>query len=81
MIQVNIAEAKAQLSRLLRSVRKGETVTICERNVPVAELRAIVAPRKTKRPLGTALAGYEIPASFFEPLPDDLIALWEGSEP
>ncbi|MGH7707214.1 MAG: type II toxin-antitoxin system Phd/YefM family antitoxin [Vulcanimicrobiaceae bacterium] len=80
MIKVNIAEAKAQLSRLLRAVRKGDMVTICERNVPVAELRCITARRKTKRPLGPAIPGYEIPDAFFEPLPEELLASWEGRE-
>jgi len=70
MKRVNIAEAKAGLSRLLRKVRAGESVTICDRNVPIAELR----------PLGPQEPGFEIPASFFEPLPPEVIRAFEGHD-
>ena len=41
MLMVNIAEAKAKLSEYLEAVARGEQVIICNRNQPVAELRAI----------------------------------------
>jgi antitoxin (DNA-binding transcriptional repressor) of toxin-antitoxin stability system len=81
MIRVNISEAKAGLSRLLRAVRAGEAVVICDHNVPVAELRALPVPRRQKRRLGPARPGFEIPASFFEPLPDDLARAFAGEDP
>ena len=39
MYRVNIAEAKAKLSDLLERVERGESVLLCRRNLPVAELR------------------------------------------
>ena len=33
MIRINIAEAKARLSRYLENVERGETVVLCRRNV------------------------------------------------
>jgi len=42
-MQVNVHEAKSQLSRLLELVEEGETVIIARRGQPVAEL---VASRK-----------------------------------
>ena len=44
-MQVNVHEAKAQLSRLPDLVEQGETVTITRRDRPVAELvrRAVLA--------------------------------------
>jgi len=53
MIQVNLSEAKANLSRYVRQARAGERVVLCERNVPVVELRAI--PSGT--PLGKSSFG------------------------
>jgi len=41
MYKVNIAEAKAHLSQCIRRVKAGERVILCERNLPVAELRLI----------------------------------------
>src|ERR1017187_10220047 len=50
-MQVNIHEAKTQLSRLLELVEEGETVVIARHGRPVAEL---VRARKTGLPLGIA---------------------------
>lgn len=78
MLKVNVHEAKAHLSRYLEAVEKGETVVICNRNVPVAELRAVARPPRRPRPVGLAKGSFEVPASFFEPLPDDLVATFRG---
>lgn len=44
MIQANVGDVKARLSHFLRLAKAGETVQICERNVPVAELTAVRRP-------------------------------------
>lgn len=44
MKQVRIAELKARLSSYLQAVRSGETVTVLDRDTPIAE---IVPIRKT----------------------------------
>jgi antitoxin (DNA-binding transcriptional repressor) of toxin-antitoxin stability system len=77
MKKVNIYEAKVHLSTLIAKVAKGETVLICRRNVPAAELRPVPKPRRTRRPIGL-VPGFTVPASFFEPLPEDFIAAFEG---
>jgi antitoxin (DNA-binding transcriptional repressor) of toxin-antitoxin stability system len=77
MKKVNVHEAKARLSELLDQVAAGETVVICRRNVPAAELRAIPTPRRRRRPIGLA-RGFEVPSSFFDPLPPELLAGFDG---
>jgi prevent-host-death family protein len=77
MIMVNIHEAKARLSEFVDAAIRGERVMICNRNRPVAELRA-VAQAPAERRLGTAAGSIAIPASFFDPLPDDLLDAFEG---
>ncbi len=77
MKQVNIYEAKARLSALVDRVGRGETILICRRNVPAAELRPVPKPRRTRRPIGL-VPGFTVPASFFEPLPEELIDAFEG---
>ncbi len=54
MIKVNIHEAKTHLSSYLRKVKAGETILICERNVPVAELHPLTKSKNEfkNRPLG-----------------------------
>ena len=81
MINLNINEVKTHFSSCLDKVSKGETVIICKRNVPIAEIKPIATPLKNKRPIG--LAGKEYPDfrigdAFFEPLPDDIVAAFDG---
>ena len=77
MIKINIAEAKANFSRCIESVERGETITVCRRNVPVAEIRSLPRPLRERRPIGID-RGMKIPAGFFEPLPDSVLAAFEG---
>ena len=79
MIRVNIAEAKANLSRYLASVEDGETILVCRRNLPVAEIRPVSKPPVEPRPTGID-RGMTLPSTFFEPLPDDLLDAFEGKQ-
>ena len=72
MIKVNIAEAKARLSTYLDSVEQGQTVVLCRRNVPIAEIRALPKPPAEERPVGID-RGMRLPDGFFEPLPDEIL--------
>ena len=77
MKRIDVDEAQLHLSHYLDRVGKGETLTICRRNVPIAELRPIPAPASKSLPLGVD-RGMKVPDSFFEPLPDDLLDAFEG---
>jgi prevent-host-death family protein len=59
-MQVNVHEAKSQLSRLLELVEAGETVVIARHGQPVAQL--VPAPRKGGFPFGIARAEPLVPA-------------------
>lgn len=78
MIRLNVHEAKTHLSRYLAKVAEGETILLCKRNEPVAEIRPIPPARKKPRPIGLAKGEFTIPPEFFDPLPDDLLDLFEG---
>ncbi|MCG5051513.1 MAG: type II toxin-antitoxin system prevent-host-death family antitoxin [Myxococcales bacterium] len=80
MVRVNVHEAKANLSRYLEAAASGETVLICNRNVPVAELRAIAPRRVEPRPIGLARGTFDVAESFFDPLPADIVDAFEGAE-
>ena len=77
MIKINTAEAKARLSYYLERVEEGETVVVCRRNVPVAEIRPLPKRPAEQRRVGID-RGMSVPASFFEPLPEDLLDAFEG---
>jgi len=56
MKQVRIAELKSRLSEYLRAVRRGETVTVLDRETPVAQIvpvRAQTSVRIRKPAPGT----------------------------
>ena len=77
MKKVNIHEAKIHLSALVDRAAAGESILICRRNVPAAELRPLPRPRRTRRPIGLA-PRFKVPPSFVEPLPEDVLAGFEG---
>jgi prevent-host-death family protein len=78
MIVVNIHEVKAKLSEYLEAVAKGERVLICKRNQPVAELRAVEQKRTEPRLIGGGPYHFEVPDSFFEPMPDEFLDAFES---
>ena len=73
-----MAEAKAKLSEYIASLKGGETVVICNRNVPVAELRAMPQAVHEPRPVGLAKGKFRVPPRFFEPLPDEIVTAFRG---
>ena len=79
-MEVNIHQAKTHLSRLLQRVAVGEEVTIARAGVPVARLVAIESAPKP-RPMGMYRGQFTVPEDFDAPLPDELLALFEGEKP
>lgn len=81
LIQSNINEIKTHLSSYLEKVAQGETVIICKRNVPIAEIKPIKRQNQKKRPIGLARKRYpdfELTYECMKPLPDDIIATFYG---
>lgn len=77
MKRVNMHEAKTHLSRYLAELEPGETLILCNRNQPIAELRPLPAKSMTPR-LGVAKGEFEVPDSFFEPLPEEILKAFNG---
>ena len=81
MIRLNVHEAKTHLSRYLERLAKGESILLCKRNVPIAEIRPLPAARQKKRPIGLAKGTFKVPPEFFEPLPDEFLDAFYGGKP
>lgn len=77
MIQANINEIKSKLSEYLDKVSAGETILICNRNVPIAEIKAIAQKVTGRRVLGLAKGKITIDPSFFDPMTNDELNDWE----
>lgn len=80
MVRLNIHEAKTHLSRYLARLKKGETIILCKRNEPIAEIRPLPSPPGRKRPVGLAKGRLRMPKEFFEPLPDELLGAFQGED-
>ncbi|MGO8952932.1 MAG: type II toxin-antitoxin system Phd/YefM family antitoxin [Rhodomicrobium sp.] len=74
-----VHEAKTNLSKLIERAERGEEVIIARGEKPVVRLTAVA-----QKPSGRRFGAYKdvIPhfpdSFFFDPLPDDELALWEG---
>jgi len=69
MYQVNIHQAKTNLSKLIKKVVNGEEVIIAKGNIPVAKLVGLKRANP-KRKLGSAKDSLTISSDFDSPLDD-----------
>jgi prevent-host-death family protein len=77
MTMLNIHAAKTHLSRLIEEVAEGEEVVIAKAGKPVARLVPI-GKAPGKRTLGVLKGRLRVPRDFDAPLPDEVIAAFEG---
>lgn len=71
---INVHEAKTHLSRLLDKAHAGEEIVLGKAGKPYAKL---VPLSRRDRTLGF-LKGFHLDESFFDPLPEEELAAWEG---
>ena|SRR5579864_925286 len=79
MKQVNVHQAKTQLSKLLRRVAAGEEISIANRGVPVARLVPVPSVTR-KRGQGAYGDTIKIADDFDGPLPAEILDAFEGVE-
>lgn len=77
METINVHAAKTQLSRLLDAAAAGEEVVIAKAGKPVARLVPI-GQAKLRRRLGTLAGQFQVPDDFDAPLPEEILAGFEG---
>lgn len=80
MLKLNVHAAKTHLSRYLSRVKAGETILLCRRNVPIAEIRPLRARPQKPRPVGLGKESFQVPSSFFDPLPEAEVRRFEGAD-
>jgi antitoxin (DNA-binding transcriptional repressor) of toxin-antitoxin stability system len=76
--KLNIHDAKTNLSSYLKNLKPGDTLILCRRNIPIAEIIPLPAIKHEttadqRRPFGLAKGIFDIPADFFEALPEDIL--------
>ena len=76
MTTLNIHAAKTHFSKLIEEVEDGEEVVIAKAGKPVARL--VPMKKTTKRKLGALAGRLIVPDDFDAPLPDEVLAAFEG---
>ncbi len=78
METVNIHNCKTNLSRLLSRVELGEEIIISNRGVPVAKLVPFRTSLDRRASLGKDRGKFVVPDDFNAPLPEEILAAFEG---
>jgi len=78
MATVTVHAAKTQLSKLIARALEGEEVIIARGTVPV--VRLVPVTPKPRRQFGALKGKLHVPDSFFEPMSEEELRLWEGGE-
>jgi prevent-host-death family protein len=78
MATVTVHAAKTQLSKLIARALEGEEVIIARGTVPV--VRLVPVTPKPRRQSGVLKGKLHVPDSFFEPMSEEELRLWEGGE-
>lgn len=77
MAVVKVHEAKTQLSKLMARAEAGEEIIIARGGEPV--VRLVPIKRKGQRRPGMLRGKFEVGPEFFDPLPEEELAAWEGA--
>lgn len=77
MRQINIHEAKTHLSRLVEDVAGGDEIIIAKAGKPMARLIALEPP-SAPRQFGMLKGKIHIADDFDAPLPEEILAAFEG---
>jgi antitoxin (DNA-binding transcriptional repressor) of toxin-antitoxin stability system len=78
MIRVDVEEIRKDLLAYLQRVEIGETLIITREDKAVAEIKPIIHTATTLRPYGLCAGEFTVPNDFDEPLPEDILAEFEG---
>ncbi len=84
MNTITIHAAKNNLSKLLVRVEAGEEIVLGRGDKPIAKIVPYAPPapelatQKPKRQFGALCGQISLGQAFFEPLPEEELALWEG---
>lgn len=77
MKQINIHQAKTELSKLVERAESGEEIVIARAGKPAAKLVPLTRARGQRR-LGLLDGKFQIPDNFNAALPDSVIRAFEG---
>ena len=81
MDTVNLSDAETDLSNLVERAAAGEEIVIAKAGRPMARLVPYTTRRTTPRPLGLLAGQVWVGPDFDDPLPEEILAAFEGRGP
>ena len=75
---VKLGRANSQLSKLVAAFEAGEEVIIMCGDAPVAKFVTVEPVQKPQRIFGSLKGKIALTDAFFDPLPENELALWNG---
>ncbi len=75
----NIAEAKAHLPELVERASAGETIIVARAGKPKARLVPMEDGGRNLRVPGKGKGRFKVARGFDDPLPEEILAIFEGS--
>ncbi|MCY4529369.1 MAG: type II toxin-antitoxin system Phd/YefM family antitoxin [Chloroflexi bacterium] len=71
--KLTIQQAQTNLSKHIDDLKPGDRIILCCGNEPVAEMLPFADRSNETRPVGLGRGQAEVPDSFFDPLPGDIL--------
>ena len=79
-MKLNLHEVKDQFSKYIEMVESGETIVVCKRNIPVAEIRPVEKKQKGVPVLGSAAGRGKTSNVIVQSMATADLQLWEQGE-
>jgi antitoxin (DNA-binding transcriptional repressor) of toxin-antitoxin stability system len=79
MTTINLDDIQRDLKGYLQRVSAGETLLILQGDTPIAELKPVTPALQQLRPFGLCAGEFTVPPDFDTPLPDEILAEFEGA--
>lgn len=78
MTAISLSEIENNPRDCIRRVEAGETLLVMRDDRAVAEIKPVAPISSGPRPFGLAAGEFVVPDDFDEPLPGDILDLFEG---
>ncbi len=78
MSTITVQDLERDPRGVLHRVEAGESIIVVRGDQPVAEVRPAASKANEPRPFGLAAGQFTTPASFDEPLPEEILKGFEG---
>ena len=78
MITLDLNEIPNKLTELVQLIKEGNRLILTQADQPIAEIKPIINQAKKRRPIGLCEGEFIVPDDFNDPLPDEIIELFEN---